>query len=564
MSATFRISLLSCVIFITSMPLVYSQNRLSPVKSPILQAAEKTPVAKKDIAKSSVKEVIREEKLVFAPGDVRTVHVSALERVAIGNPEVVDVTVISEDDLLVKALTTGFTNLIIWEEGNQREIPIEVVDNRPLDISKEVQAFVDKEGFQNVSVDLRQGQVYLYGEVDNDKRFQKLDQYASMFPNIVVNLVTLGEDPADLRPDPLIKLAVQVVEVSRDSLDQLGIAWNQSLAVTEEIMNPASLSDTLLRIGETVSRTNLSAALNALIQNNKARLLSEPKLVTTEGKQATTHVGVEVPVLETASVGTGSGTNTISIEYKEVGVMLTMTPYVKEIDGEKAILTALEAEVSSIDTSVGLSVPVSGQSILVPGFKVRRAQTEVTTVSGNTIVIVGLLEVEDNDSVASVPGLSRVPVFGRLFRNPTIETSQREMVIMITPELIEVQTSLARARNEAYHEAVAKASEKVTIVPNEQDPLLAYSRQVQGSIASELVYPEEALPLDSARMVRLRLHLTKDGGLLEPVKVVRSSGIERLDDLVLSVANQQSPYPAFPQEIQDSDLLLEVPIVFHP
>lgn len=547
-----------------------------------LYAVFNLPLAAQEISKanvpdtsagltSSVAEPMREKKLVFAPGDVRTVTVENLSRIAIGNPEVVDVSVISGNDLLVKALDTGFTNLIIWEGSSQREIPIEVVDNRPLEISKEVKDFVTQQAYDKVSVDLRQGKVYLHGEVANEMRFTRLDQYAAMFPDTVVNLTTIGEDPALLRPDPLIKLAVQVVEVRRDKLDQLGVSWNQSLSVTEQVMAPASISDTLLRIGETVSRNNLTVALNALIQDNKARLLSEPKLVTTEGKQASTHVGVEVPVLETAQIGAQAGTTTISIEYKEVGVMLTMTPYVKEIDGEKAILTELEAEVSSIDTSVGLTVPVSGQSILVPGFKVRRTQTEVTTVSGNTIVIVGLLEVEDNDSKAAVPGFSKVPVFGRLFEDPVLETSKRELVIMITPELIEVQTNLARARQEAFEQAAAKVAkgrenqaEEEMMAKKKQDPLLTYSQNIQKAIADNLLYPEEALPLDQAHMVRLRIHLSKEGGLVEPASVALSSGVEMLDELALEVAKKQSPYPPFPSEIEDPDLMLEVPVVFHP
>ena len=152
-------------------------------------------------------------------------------------------------------------------------------------------------------------------------------------------------------------------------------------------MLPDSLGNTVTRIFEAATRDNFVLTLDALVRENRARLLAEPRLVTASGREASSFIGVEVPIIQATSVGTAGASVNASIEYRQTGVLLRMTPTVLQDQRPKKITTIIEAEVSSVDNTVGLNIPVGGQVILVPGFAVRRANTEVTTESGSSLPV---------------------------------------------------------------------------------------------------------------------------------------------------------------------------------
>jgi pilus assembly protein CpaC len=495
----------------------------------------------------------------LAPGQVQTLSVSDVTRVAVGDPAVADVTIVSQSQILLQAKQTGSTNLIIWDTRGQSEFTIEVAPPgaKPSSIAEQVTRLLEQLNLSTVTVNHQADKIFLVGEVATEAQQQQLEQVASMFGGVVFNLTTVRTaEELVAEPAPLIGLSVQVLEMNLSDTEKLGVGWNQSIAFTETQPAASSLSDQLLRIGQSVQRGNLVATLNALVQKNKARVLSEPKLVTASGKEASSFIGVEVPVIMATSFGTATSSVSASIQYRETGVLLKMTPTLHP-DGER-ITIRMTAEVSGVDTSVGLSVPVGSSTILVPGFKSREATTEVTAASGETVVIAGLLEAEDSDSVSQVPALGSIPVFGRLFRSPELKSTQRELVLAITPELIADEAQTADRRL-ALEQALAVAEVTASV----EDPRLRYALNIQDRIAKALRYPQREKELNIDGTVKLKLHLFADGTLGRAM-VAESSGIEALDMEALKAAESQAPYPGFPTQMAERELWLEVPVIFRP
>jgi pilus assembly protein CpaC len=400
--------------------------------------------------------------------------------------------------------------------------------------------------------------------VPRQEDLDRLEQLLGAYGRSVTNLVVVPPPPPPPIP-PSVRLTVQLVEMSRNDTDKLGVDWMDSLTFTETAFGAVDVGGASLsaRVREafrfgSLSRTGAKAVVNMLVSQGKARILAEPKLVASSGKEATTTLGVEVPVIQATSIGTNTESVNASIDFRETGVLLKMTPTVIETDAGQKITTVLLSEVSDLDKSVGLSVPVGSQTIVVPGFKVRKTSTEVTTVSGETIVIAGLLEFEESRAMSQVPGFGNIPVLGRLFRTPEVTDTRNELVITVTPEILGDQANQAE-RGLALEQAMAVAEVTASV----QDPRLRYALQVQDRIAKQLRYPEREKELGLDGTVKLRLHLFRDGTLGRAI-VSASSGIEALDMEALKVAETQAPYPSFPSQLVEQELWLEVPVIFRP
>lgn len=478
------------------------------------------------------------QAVLLAPGQIQTVAVDEVERVAVGDPDVADVTIVSPSQLLVQAKKPGSTNLILWDANGEHRTTISVVDPRPEAISGELPQLLDQLHLQSVEVKLRGGNVFLIGEVAREEDLAALEQITAKFEGVVVNLVAVNP-PATVPapPGPLVKLSVQVVELSKSDVEKLGVKWSESMSLTEPEATDRTVDNALFRWGTSITRSSVAATINALVQKNKARILSEPKLVTASGKEASSFVGVEVPIIEATSFGTATTSVSASINFRKTGVVLKMTPTVHpatsknhvavsggsdaaHVSGqtqagveseETKITTIIESEVSSIDSSVGLSVPVGSQTILVPGFKVRRATTEVTTASGETVIIAGLLEVEDSDSRSQVPALGSIPVLGRLFKSPEVKSTRRELVITVTPELMAEEIPVRQAQGAAIAQQPLGSPQETTTAlqpssleqapPATGEPLAPTAQYSEAQAQPQGQIPEAALTaaLEQAR-----------------------------------------------------------------
>ena len=181
-------------------------------------------------------------------------------------------------------------------------------------------------------------------------------------------------------------------------------------------------------IGFGILRDNLrlDLSLSALEASGKGRVVSSPKVVTIDNKEAVIEQGTQIPY----STVSASGTNT---QFVDATLSLKVTP---QITPEGSVIMKLEAK----NDSQG-EVGASGQ----PAINKKKATTEVLIRDGETAVIGGILQVTRKEDQAAVPWLSKIPILGHLFRKDTSSTSNRELLIFITPKILKLEAAQAKA-----------------------------------------------------------------------------------------------------------------------
>jgi pilus assembly protein CpaC len=169
--------------------------------------------------------------------------------------------------------------------------------------------------------------------------------------------------------------------------------------------------------------TRLAPTLDLIKQSGHAKILSEPNLVTSPGQLATFLVGGEIPYV----VSTGLGQ--VSVSFHDYGVMLNVTP---KILGNGSIESTIAPEISDLDPADGVTI----NGYTVPAFKVSKLSTDVITQSGESIVMGGLIRRITQQTLYKIPLLGDIPILGALFRSKNYQTSQSDIVFILTPEAI--------------------------------------------------------------------------------------------------------------------------------
>ena len=177
--------------------------------------------------------------------------------------------------------------------------------------------------------------------------------------------------------------------------------------------------------------SSLSGALSALESVGLVRTLAEPTLTAISGETANFLAGGEIPIFSGATTDQTTGQLVRSFEFKPFGVSLGFTPVVLS---EGLISLSISTEISE-PTTENAFVSDSGESVL--GIRVRRANTVVEMPAGGSLVIAGLIQEETRSTVDGTPGLKDVPGLGALFRGRDSQTTQTEIVIMVTPYLVD-------------------------------------------------------------------------------------------------------------------------------
>ncbi|MCF3642845.1 type II and III secretion system protein family protein [Rhizobium sp. TRM95111] len=231
----------------------------------------------------------------------------------------------------------------------------------------------------------------------------------------VVNMLTIeGEDQVTLK--------VTVAEIRREVLKQLGfdntfsrIADGSGSSLDVLTVNTAS-SGLTGNLSANIGKLGIESAINALEQANAIRTLAEPTLTAVSGQAATFNSGGER--LFTASDGNG-GVTTTTYSY---GISLGFTP------------TVLSSGRISLRIQTKVSEPVASSS--GTEFRRRDAETVVELPSGGSIALAGLIRDEVQQNMSGTPIASKLPLFGALFREKSIERNETELVIIATPYLV--------------------------------------------------------------------------------------------------------------------------------
>jgi type IV pilus assembly protein PilQ len=239
-----------------------------------------------------------------------------------------------------------------------------------------------------------------------------------------------------------VVIEARVVEVSEDFSKELGIDWSASYGpgimpgtdwntTYDMAMNLPSASTS--SIGLSFSRLSgvpfvLNARLNALETSGNGRILSAPKILTLDNKKAKIKQGVEYAYLERDSSG-GS-----SVKFKNIDLLLEVTPHVTPDDRISLIIYITKNDVAGITAGV-------------PNVATNEAQTELLVNDGDTVVIGGIIKKTENQGKSAFPVLSKIPVLGWAFQNNTDKSTNDELLIFITPRIVQLEQQMAQTIN---------------------------------------------------------------------------------------------------------------------
>jgi pilus assembly protein CpaC len=364
-----------------------------------------------------------------------------IRRISIANADIAEAVAVSTNEIVVNGKTAGDTSLIVWDlKGNRSMLDVHVVANTSKIDS--VRAELLKEAGADVTIDAQEGTVFLNGTVANETSALRAFNIASTMGK-VVNLLRVNTPAAE----PQILLKVRFADIDRTAASQFALNLFQmsnsgiGTSTTGQFgQNPTF--NTTQNSGQNTTTWNLSNLLNifyfkpsidlgAVLQDLEShdilQILAEPNLLTMSGKSASFLAGGEFPF--PTIQGGASGVGQITIQFKEFGVRLNFTPVVTP---RGTIRLTVTPEVSSLDYANGLSV--SGYT--VPGLSTRRVQTEIELENGQSFVIAGLLNNQVTDSFSKMPGFANVPILGKLFQSKSVSKSSSELLIMVTPELV--------------------------------------------------------------------------------------------------------------------------------
>ncbi len=192
-----------------------------------------------------------------------------------------------------------------------------------------------------------------------------------------------------------------------------------------------------------------AAAISAAATLGRARVLTSPNLLASNNKEAKIQVGTSEPILTNTYTSTGTGTTTTptgfvegTIEYKDIGTILGITPRISdgglvtlELSIEESSLTS--REIGRKDTSVAVGGVASASSTFsVPAFNKTTAKTVVSIKEGQTIAIGGLIRKEKDNSNQGLPVLARIPILGYFFGKNQRKDERRELILLLTPHII--------------------------------------------------------------------------------------------------------------------------------
>jgi len=185
----------------------------------------------------------------------------------------------------------------------------------------------------------------------------------------------------------------------------------------------------------TILENNLQVTLRALSEIGKLEVLSRPSIMARNNEEATIVIGKEVPFIRNSRI-TDNGQTVNTVEYEDIGIILTVRPHITSSG-----LIHLEVA-PEISTSTGETVPISDK-VNAPVFAKRSAETHVVVPSGKTVVIGGLMENQETVSIRKVPLLGDIWGLGRLFRREVKEKSKTELLIFLTPIVVDTSVRLA-------------------------------------------------------------------------------------------------------------------------
>ncbi|MCU7696906.1 pilus assembly protein N-terminal domain-containing protein [Acinetobacter sp. AYS6] len=388
-------------------------------------------------------------------GETLYLNDPAITDVVIGNDQIVKAKNIGRKGIALTGVTAGDTTVKIW---NGKQYISSEVHVFPSNLKKTLENLRSALGtIPNLSINIVGDNVVLQGANISSDDKDKIDNYASLFKN-VVNLAKTKENNVQEK-QKMIYLDVRVVEISTSSTKEIGINWNTSsidgpkFGIMGDLKRSAAFSSANNPLANNILplpkidpfqtyfglASYIDSKINLLQENGTAKIIARPLLSCKNGGNATFLSGGQIPYQSSGATGTPS------IEFKDYGIKLDIHPTISN----EGIVAKILAEVSTIDSSV----QVSG----VPGFATRRTETEFVVGQGQTLVLSGLVGAEKNSTGSAVPGLGKIPILGNLFKSRSNQIKQNELVFFVTPYVYEKDFESKMQRIGQSADSVAQA-----------------------------------------------------------------------------------------------------------
>ena len=367
-----------------------------------------------------------------------------LTRVYVTSPSIVDSYTASPNQIVVTAKKPGTSNLIVWDEAGESQAFMITSD---VNVSELRDALKQALPNDNVQVAGQEGHVVLTGTIGTDKVSEQAVKMAGLYSKDVTNALVVN--PATVKQ---VTLKVRIVEVDRAKLNAFAFNFfsaggnNIAGTTTGQVSSSLAVTPGGVTGGKQVtisnplnfllysSRLNIGATLQDLQTLNVLQILSEPTITAMSGEKGSFLAGGEFP-FPVVQAGASGGT-AITIQFRPYGVKLDFTPTVNT-DGTVELKVA--PEVSSLDYTN--EVQIAGYTI--PALSTRKADTQVVLRSGQTFIISGLLDKRATDQFASTPGIASVPILGQLFKSKSVNHTDQELVVIVTPTIVDPLTDTA-------------------------------------------------------------------------------------------------------------------------
>lgn len=288
--------------------------------------------------------------------------------------------------------------------------------------------------------------IILSGRVESEQDKQKVEKVVRAYiPDVeqdVTNVLEIRRKPRQVR------MKVRVMEMTENATKTYGIDWGtfQFSGVTsvvnpsasayhnEYVLSGARTASAFPRMILPLRRSQpfnavdpFMLVINNLIDSGVLTILSEPEIVALSGAKSDVLIGGQIPI---PSLTTSGGSTNTSIEWKDHGIKLTLEPTIHE---DNWITAKIYTVVSTLDKTNG--VVVSG--VIVPALKITEATSEVHVESGKTIFLSGFKSVESAKTEKGIAGLSGLPIVGDAFGTKTRDLKKKELIISVTPEIID-------------------------------------------------------------------------------------------------------------------------------
>lgn len=372
-------------------------------------------------------------------------------RVAVTDPKIANVQVLTPVQVLLQGIKIGSTDLILWSDDEKQ------IWQRKIRVGMDTGRFKEKlqELFPSSSLEVSQSDEVLIvkGLLRSAEQATQLHEYLDKVGVTYVDMTSV----AGIQQ---VQLQVRVGEVSRTAMRALGINAFQTDSdyfvasrvgssggalvpsidigpptdtiagdTTDFVFHQDVTAGPLITIFAGFPKSDFEVFIKALAENQYLRILANPTLVALSGEQANFLAGGEFPIPVVQGGGVGAS-NAVTIEYREFGIRLSFRPIVL---GDGSIRLFASQEVSDL-TDVG-AVVIQGFS--VPGLVTRKAETTLELNSGQTFAMAGLIKHKIGAVTSRIPGLGDIPVLGSLFRSVRYQEEETELVILVTASLVE-------------------------------------------------------------------------------------------------------------------------------